>query len=151
MSRLIAVALGLIGSIAAAIIGGPPPAEAAPQGKVVIAQGVDPTTLDPQWHEETPAYNVLLNIYDTLLFRDKDLKIIPWLATSWKLVNPTTWELKLRQGVKFHNGEELDADAVKFSLDRLRDPELKNRQAGNFKLVSSVDVVDKWTVRIVTS
>src|SRR5262245_43882252 len=76
----------------------------APTGKIVIAQGVDPTTLDPQWHEETPAYNVLLNIYDTLLFRDKDLKLIPWLAESWKLLNPTTWEFKIRKGVKFHNG-----------------------------------------------
>jgi peptide/nickel transport system substrate-binding protein len=129
----------------------PAQAWAAPRGQVVIAQGVDPTTLDPHWHEETPAYNVLLNIYDTLLFRDKDLKIIPWLATSWKLVNPTTWEFKLRQGVKFHNGEDFDAEAVKFSLDRLRDPELKNRQAGNFRLVTSVEVVDKYTVRILTS
>src|SRR3989441_9987802 len=76
-------------------------AAAAPEGKIVIAQGVAPTTLDPQWHEETPAYNVLLNIYDTLLFRDKDLKIIPWLAESWRLVNPTTWEFKIRKGVKF--------------------------------------------------
>ena len=126
-------------------------ASAAPAGKVIIAQGVDPTTLDPHWHEETPAYNVLLNIYDTLLFRDKDLKIIPWLAESWKLVNPTTWEFKLRKNVKFHNGEEFDAEAVKFSLDRLRDPELKNRQAGNFRLIASVDVVDKHTVRITTS
>jgi peptide/nickel transport system substrate-binding protein len=126
-------------------------AAAAPQGQVVIAQGVDPTTLDPHWHEETPAYNVLLNIYDTLLFRDKDLKIIPWLATSWKLLAPTTWEFKLRQGVKFHNGEEFDAEAVKFSLDRLRDPELKNRQAGNFRLVTNVEVVDRYTVRIHTS
>jgi peptide/nickel transport system substrate-binding protein len=126
-------------------------AHAAPAGKVIIAQGVDPTTLDPQWHEETPAYNVLLNVYDTLLFRDRDLKIIPWLAESWKLVNPTTWEFKLRRDVKFHNGEEFDAEAVKFSLDRLRDPEMKNRQAGNFRLVSSVEIVDKHTVRIVTS
>jgi peptide/nickel transport system substrate-binding protein len=126
-------------------------ATAAPQGQIVIAQGVDPTTMDPHWHEETPAYNVLLNVYDTLLFRDRDLKIIPWLAESWKLVNPTTWEFKLRRGVKFHNGDEVDAEAVKFSLDRLRDPELKNRQAGNFRLVSSVEVVDKQTVRIVTS
>jgi peptide/nickel transport system substrate-binding protein len=124
---------------------------AAPEGKIVIAQGVDPTTLDPQWHEETPAYNVLLNIYDTLLFRDKDLKIIPWLAESWRLVNPTTWEFKLRKGVKFHNGEEVDAEAVKFSLDRIRDPELKGRQAGYFRLFASVDIVDKHTVRIVTS
>src|SRR6059058_4098419 len=100
-------------------------AAGAPEGKIVIAQGVDPTTLDPQWHEETPAYNVLLNVYDTLLFRDKDLKLIPWLAESWRLVNPTTWEFKIRKGVKFHNGEEVDAEAVKFSLDRIRDPELK--------------------------
>jgi peptide/nickel transport system substrate-binding protein len=151
MKLLVALSLGLTLWAAPAFLGWHGTAQAAPQGRVVIAQGVDPTTLDPQWHEETPAYNVLLNIYDTLLFRDRDLKIIPWLAESWKLVNPTTWEFRLRKGVKFHNGEAFDADAVKFSLDRLRDPELKNRQAGNFRLVSSVDVVDKYTVRIVTS
>ncbi|HEV8437397.1 MAG TPA: ABC transporter substrate-binding protein [Methylomirabilota bacterium] len=146
MTRLIVLAVLLaVGS------GWPVLGWAAPPGKVVIAQGVDPTTLDPHWHEETPAYNVLLNIYDTLLFRDRDLKIIPWLAESWRLVNPTMWEFKLRKGVKFHNGEEFDADAVKFSLDRLRDPELKNRQAGNFRLVASVEVVDKFTVRVHTS
>src|SRR5207247_10112594 len=61
-------------------------AGAAPEGKIVIAQGVDPTTLDPQWHEETPAYNVLLNIYDTLLFRDNDPKLSPGIAVSWRLV-----------------------------------------------------------------
>jgi peptide/nickel transport system substrate-binding protein len=127
------------------------PAEAAPAGQAVIAQGVDPTTLDPHLHLETPAFNVLLNIYDTLLFRDKDLKLIPWLAESWKLVNPTTWEFKLRRGVKFHNGEELDAAAVRWSLERLLDPELKNRQAPNLRLVSAVEVADKFTVRVVTS
>ena len=151
MNRSITLGVGLL---LTAVLQLPPSsgtAQAAPQGKVVIAQGVDPTTLDPQWHEETPAYNVLLNVYDTLLFRDKDLKVIPWLAESWRLVNPTTWEFKLRRGVKFHNGEEFDAEAVKFSLDRLRDPEMKNRQAGNLRLVSSVDVVDKYTVRVVTS
>ena len=145
MRRTVALVIGL------ALLAWSGGALAAPQGQVVVAQGVDPTTLDPHWHEETPAYNVLLNIYDTLLFRDKNLNIIPWLATSWKLVNPTTWEFKLRQGVKFHNGEEFDAEAVKYSLDRLRDPELKNRQAANFRLVTSVDVVDKFTVRITTS
>jgi len=55
---------------------------AAPSGKVVVAQGVDPTTLDPQDHEETPARNIINNIYDTLLIRDKDMKLAPWLATS---------------------------------------------------------------------
>jgi peptide/nickel transport system substrate-binding protein len=127
------------------------PAGAAPAGRVILAQGVDPTTLDPHLHQETPAFNVLLNVYDTLLFRDRDLKLIPWLAESWKLVNSTTWEFKLRRGVKFHNGEEFDATAVKFSLDRLVDPELKNRQAPNLRLVSAVEVIDRLTVRILTS
>src|SRR5438034_6716110 len=127
-------------------------AAGAPEGKIVIAQGVDPTTLDPQWHEETPAYNVLLNVYDTLLFRDKDLKLIPWLAESWRLVNPTTWEFKIRKGVKFHNGEEVDADAVKFSLDRIRDPELKARQTVYFRLeigrASCRERVWRWGVGV---
>src|SRR3990172_9594676 len=79
------------------------PAAAQPAGRVVIAQGVDPTTLDPHNHEETPAYNVLLNLYDTLLFRDKDLKLIPWLAESWRVVNPTTLEFILPPNLRFHN------------------------------------------------
>jgi len=126
------------------------PAGAQPAGKVVIAQGVDPTTLDPHNHEETPAYNVLLNLYDTLLYRDKDLKIIPWLAESWRVVNPTTWEFKIRRNVKFHNGEEVDAEAVKFSLERAASPELKMRQAPNFTLIDRIEAVDKHTVRVVT-
>ncbi len=122
---------------------------AAPSGKVVVAQGVDPTTLDPQDHEETPAYNVLLNIYDTLLVRDKDLKITPWLATSYKLINPTTWEFKLRQRVKFTNGEEFDAEAAKFSLERMANP-ANNLRMTALRTIDHVEVMDKYTVHIVT-
>src|SRR3989442_15967950 len=131
---------GRVALVFAALLLLPALAGAAPEGKIVIAQGVDPTTLDPQWHEETPAYNVLLNIYDTLLFRDKDLKIIPWLAESWRLVNPTTWEFKIRNGVKFHYGTAPDGEPGKFSIARIRDPELKSRQAGYFRLITSIDV-----------
>jgi len=137
-------------ALGALVLAVPLSAAAQPAGRVVIAQGVDPTTLDPQNHEETPAYNVLLNLYDTLLFRDKDLKIIPWLAESWRVVNPTTWEFKIRKGVKFHNGEDLDADAVKFSLERLINPELKMRQAPNFTLIDKIETPDKHTVRVIT-
>ncbi len=126
-----------------------PAAWAAPSGKVVVAQGVDPTTLDPHDHEETPAYNVLLNLYDTLLIRDKDLKVIPWLATSYKLVNPTTWEFKLRQGVKFHNGEEFDAEVAKFSLERVANPALNLRMTA-LRIIERVEVKDKYTIRVIT-
>jgi peptide/nickel transport system substrate-binding protein len=126
-------------------------AGAAPKGQVIIAQGVDPTTLDPHLHLETPALNVLLQIYDTLLMRDADLKLIPWLAESWRVVNPTTWEFKIRKGAKFHNGEDADADAVKYSLERILDPNVKpQRQITFFNLVDHVEVVDKYTARVIT-
>jgi peptide/nickel transport system substrate-binding protein len=127
------------------------PAWAAPTGTVVVAQGVDPTTLDPMNHQETPAGNLARNIFDTLLERDQDLKIQPALAIELpKLVAPTVWEFKLRPGVKFHDGEPVDAEAVKFSLERLVDPKLKLRGATPFAPISHVEVVDALTVRIHT-
>src|SRR5215475_10128485 len=98
-----------------------PSATAASPGTVVVAQGVDPTTLDPMNHQETPAANLAVNLFDTLLERDQDLKIVPLLAESYRIAAPTAWEFKLRKGVKFHNGEPFDAESVKFSLERLVD------------------------------
>ncbi len=131
-----------------------PPGKAVPGSepvvRIVVAQGVDPTTLDPHNHEETPAYNVLQNIYETLLERDEKLQIVPLLAESYRAINPTTWEFKLRRGIHFHNGEPLDGAAVKFSLDRLMNPALRMKQAPNFKLIERVEVRDSHTVRIIT-
>src|ERR1700739_209656 len=113
------------------------PAWAAPTGTVVVAQGVDPTTLDPMNHQETPAANLARNIFDTLLERDQELQIQPALAIAMpKLVAPTTWEFKLRPGVKFQNGEPVHAEAVKWSLERLVDPKLKLRGATPFAPIS---------------
>ena len=67
-----------------------------------------------------------------------------------KLVAPTAWEFKLRPGVKFQNGEPVDAEAVKFSLERLVDPKLKLRGATPFAPISHVEIVDPLTVRIHT-
>src|SRR3989337_1531346 len=125
-------------------------AGAAPQGKVIIAQGVDPSTLDPMNHQETPVSNVAVNIFDTLLERDQELNIVPLLAESYRIAAPTVWEFKLRRGIKFHNGEPLDAEAVKFSLERLVDPNLKLRGASPFAPLSRVEIVDSHTVRIHT-
>jgi peptide/nickel transport system substrate-binding protein len=126
------------------------PAWGAPAGTVVIAQGVDPTTLDPQNHQETPAANLATNMFDFLLERDQDLKIVPMLAESYKIVSPTVWEFKLRKGVKFHNGEPLDAEAVKFTVERIVDPKLTLRGATPWAPLSHAEVVDPQTVRIHT-
>jgi peptide/nickel transport system substrate-binding protein len=60
-----------------------------------------------------------LQLYDSLTELDPKLQLRPGLAESWEIVNPTTTRFKLRQGVKFHNGEVFDANSVKFSIERL--------------------------------
>jgi peptide/nickel transport system substrate-binding protein len=127
----------------------PVTAGAAPAGKVVIAQGVDPTTLDTMNQSETPASNLAINIWDTLVERDQSLKIVPALAAEIpKNVSPAVWEIKLRKGVKFTNGEEFNAESVKFSLERVAHGKL--RGSSFFAPIDRVEIVDPYTVRVHT-
>src|SRR4026209_3065294 len=94
-----------IAALMALAIAAPGVTLAAPQGSVVVAQGVDPTTLDPMNHQETPAANLARNMFDTLLERDQNLVIQPALAAEpTRLVSPTVREVKLRPRVRCHNG-----------------------------------------------
>ncbi|HEU4368540.1 MAG TPA: ABC transporter substrate-binding protein [Methylomirabilota bacterium] len=124
---------------------------AAPAGRVVIAQGVDPTTLDMMNQQEQPASNVGAQMFDMLVERDQSLKLVPGLAAELpRLVAPTVWEVKLRKGVKFHNGEDFNAESVKFSVERLVNPANKLRGASSFAPIERVEIVDPYTVRIHT-
>ncbi len=111
----------------------------------------DAATLDPGTQYDTSSYSVYGNIYDTLLARDSQTgEIKPYLATSFEVVEPTTWQFKLREGITFHNGEPLNAEAVKFSIERILSPELQSPQRANYSLVDHVEIVDPYTVRIIT-
>ena len=143
--RLGVPALLVVASFSAAVL-----AQAQGPDTLVVAQGVDMQTGDPHKTTLTHAVNVLVNFYDTLIARDANLALKPGLAQSWRAVDPTTWEFKLRQGVKFHNGEPFNAQAVKFSFDRMLDPKTKWPGAAALRLVKSVSVVDDATVRIAT-
>jgi len=129
---------------------------AAASGKQIDQFAVDLTSdaasLDPGTQYDTSSYSVYGNIFDTLLTRDpKTAEIKPFLATSYKIVNDLTWEFKLKDGIAFHNGEPFNADAVKFSLERILSSELKSPQRANYALVDHVDVVDPQTVHVVTT
>ncbi|MBI2216238.1 MAG: ABC transporter substrate-binding protein [Candidatus Rokubacteria bacterium] len=129
----------------------PVTAGAAPAGKVIIAQGVDPTTLDMHHQSETPASVIGKHIFDMLVERDPSLRLVPALAAEMpKLVAPTTWEVKLRKGVKFHNGEDFNAESVKFSLERLAGGQGKLRGATSFAPIDRVEIVDPYTVKVHT-
>jgi peptide/nickel transport system substrate-binding protein len=137
-------------AVALVALAAPVSAPAAPEGKVVIAQGVDPSSLDAMNQQETPASVVATHIYDTLVERDQTLKVVPALAVELpKLLAPTVWEIKLRKGVKFHNGEDFNADSVKYSLERVKEPSM--RGSSNFKPIDRVEIVDPYTVKVHTT
>jgi peptide/nickel transport system substrate-binding protein len=126
-------------------------ARAAPEGKVVIAQGVDATALDPNWQLEVPTGIICNQFYEKLFDREPDLKIVPRLATGAERKSDLVWRITLRKGVKFHHGEPFNAESVKFSLELIKKPEYRSRQISWFTALERVDIVDPYTVDIVTN
>src|ERR1051325_7789301 len=111
--------LAALGTLAVvSLAAGPAPAQDTP----VIAQGAHIITLDPPQATQIHNLNLFYNVFDALVTWDpKDIgKIVPELALSWRSVNPTTWQFKLRPNVKFHNGEPFNAEAVKFRSEERR-------------------------------
>jgi len=122
---------------------------AADARTVKWARGADALTLDPHAQNEGPTIALNNQIYDALIARDNTNKLVPGLALSWRLVEPTTWEFKLRPGVKFHGGEDFTADDVVFSLQRALAPtsDYKGYLANTKEIVK----IDDLTVQIKTN
>src|SRR5438105_12989609 len=101
-------------------------------------------SLDPYTLNESTTHAHLGQIYEGLIARDKDLKIIPALAESWETPEPTRWRFHLRKNVKFQNGDPFTADDVVFSADRVRakGSNLQTRIAADAKAVK----IDDYTV-----
>jgi len=116
---------------------------------VVVGLDADPPNLDPVFSSALVDRQVLNQVYDKLVDLDQNLRIVPMLATSWAVGdNGRTYTFKLRQGVKFHDGTDFDAAAVKFNLDRALTAE-GSRRKGELAPVKEVQVVDKYTVKVV--
>ena len=122
---------------------------AAPAQTVTLAQGVDPESLDPATDTLITSVSVMMNIYDSLVWRDGDGNLIPGLAESWEFPSETQMVLQLREGVTFHNGEPFDADDVVFSYNRLFDKENPSPLLRSLQgFVDSVDKIDDFTIRV---
>jgi peptide/nickel transport system substrate-binding protein len=144
--------LGL--SLAAAVLGAGPAVRAqtaAPRSQTLhVGHHVDPTTLHPLGSTTVAFESVFGNVVEKLvLFDDTRATIRPNLARSWRWVDATTLELKLVEGVRFTNGEPMDAAAVKWSLEELA--QAKPYLAWTKGLFKAVQAVDAHTVRIVAT
>src|SRR6266436_4126775 len=139
---------------AAALPGGiPSPAHAQTTQKreLVVAQGGDIAYLDPHLSTSSNDIRISFNIFDNLTSRRPDSKLVPGLATEWKLQGQTTWVFKLRSGVKFHNGDPFTSADVKFSIDRSLDTNLKgNRVNTVLTTVERVETPDAGTAVVHT-
>ncbi len=130
----------------------PTPQEEKPPVTVTVAIGVDPESLDPAYETSLWGLSIMSSVYDRLVWRDATGELVPQLATSWEYVDPVTLELKLQQGVVFHNGEEFTADDVVFTFERCLDEDnpvpLTAILGGT---IEAVEKVDTYTVRVRTS
>jgi peptide/nickel transport system substrate-binding protein len=116
---------------------------------VTLAQSVDPESLDPAVDTLITSVSVMMNIYDSLVWRDGNGQIVPGLAESWDFPQPNQMRLKLRQGVKFHNGDAFTADDVVFSYGRLFDKDNPSPLLSSLRgFVDSVEKVDDYTVLV---
>jgi peptide/nickel transport system substrate-binding protein len=117
-----------------------------------IGLAADVTSLDPHFVNLQPNNLVAWHVFDALTRVDENARLVPGLAESWKATDATTWEFRLRRGVKFHDGSELTAEDVVYSLDR---PATIVNSPGSFvpftRPIVSKQVVDRYTVRLKTA
>jgi peptide/nickel transport system substrate-binding protein len=127
----------------------PAPTGQAPSGTLTVALSVEPDTLDPAGAAQSASQQVFRQIYDTLIWLDPATgKYVGGLATSWETsADGKKVTFKLRSGVKFQDGTDFDADAVKFTIERILDPDYKSPVAkAKLGPLTGVTVVDPSTV-----
>jgi peptide/nickel transport system substrate-binding protein len=146
-SRSIKLGFGAV-AVAAALTSLSPSAFAQ---EFKLALSSPPTSMDPHFYNLFPNLNVSDHIFETLVKMDPDSRVVPALAESWTLVNNLTWEFKIRKGAKFHDGSDVTAEDVAWSMDR---PATIVGSPGKFdvytKAIINKKIIDASTIRFTT-
>jgi peptide/nickel transport system substrate-binding protein len=144
--RRLAAALVLIAAPAALL-----PAAPARGQNLTIATGGSATSLDPHFFNAAPNSALTQHLFDRLVDRDAQARVVPMLAESWRLISDTEWEFRLRRDVTWHDGRPFTAEDVVFTYARA--PNVPNSPGGfgaALRAVREVQAVDAHTLRIVT-
>ena len=119
--------------------------------ELVVGLSTPVTSLDPHFHNLTPNNNVADHVFEKLVGKDAKEQLKPQLAESWKALDETTWEFRLRKGVKWHDGSDFTADDVIASIKRI--PTVPNSPASfatYTRPIADITAADKHTLRIKT-
>lgn len=108
-------------------------------------------TLDPGKASLIPEFYVLWALFNSLLKFNGNMEIVPDVAQSWRAKDDTTWEFKLRKGVAFHDGSEMTAEDVRFTIERVKREEFGSPHKSKFDVINEIRVPDSHTVEIVTA
>ncbi len=145
--------LGLGAAAAGALLAAAPRpllAQTTQKRELVVAQGGDISKFDPHFSTSSNDIRVSFNLFDNLTSRHPDGNLYPGLATEWKTTAPTTWQFKLRPGVKWHNGDAFTSADAKFSIERTYDPAAKTMVATVFTTIERIETPDATTLVIHT-
>jgi peptide/nickel transport system substrate-binding protein len=127
------------------------PARAASLPGTLTVAVESPFGVDPHFMFNGPNMAVARQIYDSVINRDSESRFVPGLVESWEATDPTTWVLKLRRGVQFHDGSPFTAEDIAFSMARIREvPNNPGPYTSNLRTITAVEVADPYTVRIRT-
>ena len=134
------------------------PGRVTAQGRareIRVGVSQDALTLDPANHRNRETQTIIRNLHDGLLTRDAEMRIRPEIAESWRQIDARTYEFRIRPGIRFHSGDALTADDVKFTFDRLvKDGAMGGQTSprkGLLGPLADTVVVDERTVRMVLS
>ncbi|MDC7245190.1 MAG: ABC transporter substrate-binding protein [Sphaerochaetaceae bacterium] len=150
---MVLIAIVLISAISVAGLFATGTEEVQGTEEKVLTIGVDQEAigLDPHIVTAFSSHRRIDLMYNRLVRLDENLVVVPDLAESWEIPDNLTYIFHLREGVKFHNGRELVADDVKYSLERVMDPKTASPGKSYLALVESVEVVDQYTVKLTLS
>jgi peptide/nickel transport system substrate-binding protein len=123
---------------------------AAAQELVLGVRG-GPESMDPHYSALGPHAEAMKHVFDTLVWSDETLQLQPGLAVSWAPLDDLTWEFKLREGVKFHDGSDFDAEDVVFSVERIPAVTGPTTMEIYVRRIAEMEIVDPHTLRITTN
>lgn len=123
-------------------------ASAARRGEMISAILSDPLSFDPHLAGNLQGRGAAQTVHDKLFVIDAKGRLAPSLAVSWEQTDDVTFVLELRKGVKFQDGTKFDAEAVKYNLERIRNPKTKSIRAGEISALDTIEVVGSHTIKL---